>query len=114
MAFSDEEITLCSALASAFCERRVPAHVYHQAWLGFKIDGQSIILIEYRVHWKDKTKTIAHQIAKTTFNRRSGEWKVFWLRASLRWWANEPCPTVSSFEEFLEEVDQDECACFFG
>jgi len=114
MAFSDEDITRYSALASAFCERRHPAHVHHQVWMGFKIEGQSITLIEYRVHWQDKTKTTAHPIAKTTFNRRSGEWRIYWMRANLKWWAYEPCPTVSSFEEFLEVVDRDECGCFFG
>lgn len=114
MAFNDEDVARYSALASAFCERAVPANVQHQVWMGFKIEGQSITLIEYRVHWQDKTRTTEHPIAKTSFNRRSGEWRIYWMRANLKWWAYEPCLTVSSFEKFLAEVDRDECACFFG
>lgn len=114
MAFREKEISQYGASAAAFCERRAPVHVHHQVWMGFKIEAQSITLIEYRVHWKDKTKVTQHPIAKTSFNRRSGEWRIYWMRANLKWWAYQPCPTVSSFEEFLEIVDRDECACFFG
>jgi hypothetical protein len=114
MAFSEEEIARYSASAAAFCERRVPVHVHHQAWMGSRIEGQGVTLVEYRTHWKDKSKVTEHPIAKTTFNRRSSEWKIYWMRANLKWWAYEPCPAVSSFEEFLEEVDRDECGCFFG
>lgn len=114
MAFTDEEVTQFSALASAFCERRCPVHVHHQVWMGFTIDGQSITLIEYRVHWQDKSRTIEIPISKTTFNRRANDWKIYWMRSNLKWWAYQPCPTVSTFEEFLEEVDRDEYGCFFG
>jgi hypothetical protein len=34
-------------------------------------------------------------------------WKVFWMRADLRWHGYEPAPEVSSIEKFLEIVDQD-------
>jgi hypothetical protein len=114
MAFSDEEIARYSALASAFCERKIPVHVHHQVWMGFRIEGQSITLIEYRVHWKDRTKTTEHPIAKTTYNRKTEEWRLYWMRADLKWHGYQPCPSTDTFEGFLEEVDRDEWACFFG
>lgn len=114
MAFSDAEIERYSELASQYCERTVPAHVHHQVWMGFKIEGHSITLIEYCVDWQDKTKTIPHPIAKTTYVRTTDEWRIYWMRADLKWHGYLPCPSVETFEEFLEVVDQDEWCCFFG
>jgi hypothetical protein len=41
-------------------------------------------------------------------------WKVFWHRSDEKWHAYEPVPTVKLIENFLEVVDKDEHACFFG
>ena len=114
MAFSDDERVHFSAQASAFCERRVPIHVHDKLWMGFRIDGHSITLLSFRPHWDDESKVTESPIAKTTFNRRTGEWKIYWMRANLKWYGYEPCPATTSFEEFLETVDRDECCCFFG
>lgn len=114
MAFTDEEIAEYGASAAAFCERRVPLHVQDQFWMGFRIEDQSITLIEFRVHWKDKSKVMMRPIAKTKFVRTTGEWRIYWLRADLKWHGYAPCPTVEFFKEFLDAVDRDECCCFFG
>ena len=114
MAFSEEEIARYSASASAFCERRIPTHVHDKLWMDFRIEGQSIILLEFRPHWQDKSKVVESPVAKTTFIRKTGEWKLYWMRADLKWHVYEPRPTTSSFDEFLDEVDRDEWCCFFG
>jgi hypothetical protein len=31
-----------------------------------------------------------HGVAKLKFNRKAGEWRLFWQRASLRWESYEP------------------------
>ena len=41
-------------------------------------------------------------------------WKVYWLRADLRWHRYDPDAEVASLDEFLAIVDRDEYACFFG
>ncbi len=114
MAFSDDERVQYSAQASAFCERRVPVRVHDKLWMGFKIEGQSIVLLEFRPHWEQKFKIVQRPVAKTTFVRSADEWRIYWLRQDLKWHGYQPCPTAESFEEFLEEVTRDECCCFFG
>jgi hypothetical protein len=41
-------------------------------------------------------------------------WNVFWQRADLKWRRYEPEPEVGSLDEFLQLVDDDAHACFWG
>nr|MBS0038246.1 DUF3024 domain-containing protein [Saprospiraceae bacterium] len=41
-------------------------------------------------------------------------WKVFWMRADLKWHRYSPKPTVKSIRQFFDLVDHDHNACFFG
>ncbi|HUU44949.1 MAG TPA: DUF3024 domain-containing protein [Acidobacteriota bacterium] len=114
MAFTDEEIAQYGDSAAAFCQRRIPVPTQDGPWMGFRIEGQSIILLEFRPHWQNKSLLVQSPIAKTTFVRRTDEWRIYRMRADLKWHGYAPCPAVASFEEFLEEVDRDEYCCFFG
>jgi hypothetical protein len=53
-------------------------------------------------------------VAKSTYVKTQGTWKVYWQRRDLKWHRYDPDPEVGSVEEFLAIVDRDECACFFG
>jgi uncharacterized protein Usg len=41
-------------------------------------------------------------------------WRVFWQRADLKWHRYDPAPEVPSLEDFLQLVQEDKHACFFG
>ena len=55
-----------------------------------------------------------HPVAKATFARSQALWKIFWMRADLKWHGYEPLPAVGSIEKFLAVVEKDEHACFWG
>jgi hypothetical protein len=55
-----------------------------------------------------------HPVAKTTFVRTRGVWRVFWMRRDLKWHGYEPMPEVEYIEAFFRLVSEDEYACFFG
>jgi hypothetical protein len=57
---------------------------------------------------------IEQPVAKATYVRSRGVWKVYWQRADLRWHAYPPAPEVESLEDFLNLVHKDDHACFFG
>jgi hypothetical protein len=114
MAFADEEIEQYGEMAAAYCDDRIPPHVRDKLWMGYRIEDQSITLLEFRPHFQDKSRITMTPVAKTTFIRKTGEWRIYWMRRDLKWHGYAPCPAVWSFEEFLEEVDRDELCCFFG
>lgn len=115
MPLSEFELKKCEKSIAAFMKkRRPPPHIRKELDLGCRIEGQSIEIFEVRPEWRNPEKTIEIPVAKCTYVRTQGTWKVYWQRQDLRWHRYEPDPEVKSIEAFFELVDRDEYACFFG
>jgi hypothetical protein len=63
---------------------------------------------------RTRAEFLEHPIAKATYNKSKRLWRVFWMRADLKWHSYQPIPAVASIEEFLAVVDEDPDCCFFG
>jgi len=115
MAFSELEIKRIEKAIEAFmAKRRPPAHVRSQLDFSYRIKGQCVELFEIRPYWRDPENKIESSIAKATFVRTTAIWRVFWQRADLKWHSYDPTPQVGTIEKFLDLVDEDKHACFFG
>lgn len=114
MAFTPIELTHIHAAADRFmAKRRPPAHIRDQVDFELAIRGQSVELVEVRPFWKDPTQITRHGFAKATYVRTDDRWKVYWMRATLKWHAYDP-PVVATVAEFFRLVDEDRLCCFFG
>jgi hypothetical protein len=112
---SEFEIKRCERLVAEFIERRrPPARLRKNVDLAFRMKAQSVEIFEIRPSWRGKGKPIEHPIAKATYNKGNRSWKIFWLRADLKWHRYEPFPEVDAIEDFLLIVEEDDHACFFG
>ena len=115
MALAELERKRCEKALIDFMARRRPApHIREQLDIGYKIEGQSIEIFEIRPDWKDASVRQESPVAKATFVRTQGTWKVFWMRADQVAQLYEPKAAVNTFKEFLGAVDRDEHGCFFG
>jgi len=115
MAISEFEIKRCEKELSKFLEkRRPPAHIRKELDIGYEIREHSVELFEVRPMWDNPTETIRSPIAKATYVKTQKLWQVFWERADLKWHSYEPTPPVKTFEKFLDLVNEDRHACFFG
>ena len=115
MAFSEFEIKRCEKAVNVFLDkRRPPPHIRAELDLNFRIKGQNVEIFEVRPQWREPEKIMEHPVAKATYVKTQGIWKVYWMRADLKWHGYEPHPEAKTIEEFLEVVDKDENACFFG
>ena len=94
--------------------RRPPPHIRPELDIKYRIVDQSIELFEVRPACKHPDEIIEHPIAKATYVRSKKIWKVYWMRADLKWRRYEPQATVSTIEEFLGVLDQDPYGCFYG
>jgi hypothetical protein len=95
-------------------KRRPPENIRHEIDLDYKIENQSIIIFEVRPHWHKKDEKIESPIAKTTWVKTQKCWKIFWMRADLKWHSYQPAAVVETIEEFLKVVDKDAHGCFWG
>jgi Protein of unknown function (DUF3024). len=115
MAFTEIELKRIEKLAQAFLDkRRPPVHLRKELDLGYRVDGNSIIIFEIRPSRNNAEKTIENPVAKAMYIKKSNIWKVYWQRADLKWHGYEPDPEVNALEEFFKIVDEDEYCCFWG
>ncbi len=73
-----------------------------------------MIIYELRPVW-NKPKGIQEcYVAKATFLKNKNLWRVFWLRADLKWHSYKPNPTIKTLKEFVKLVEEDKYGCFWG
>jgi hypothetical protein len=103
------------AMDSFVQRRRPPAHIRSSVDIAFRITGQSVEIFEIRPAWQGLANA-KHEspVAKATYVRSRGVWRVFWQRRDLKWHSYNPAPEVKSVEEFASLVGEDAHACFFG
>jgi hypothetical protein len=115
MSFSEFENKRIQKILGQYIEKnRPPENVRDQVDLSFRISGQSVEIFEIRPLWNDPDEKIEEPIAKSTYVKSRKIWKVFWQRADLKWHRYDPDPEVGSIEEFIDLVENDDYACFFG
>jgi hypothetical protein len=115
MALTELEQKRIERAVGQFVERhRPPPHIRPQLDLAFRLSGQSVEIFNIRPRSKEPSEKIEQPVAKATFVKSTGKWKVFWMRADLKWHSYAPTPHVRSLEHFLELVEADAHSCFFG
>lgn len=107
-----DEIT--ATLERYLLKYRPPIKIRKQLDLGYEIKGRSIVLFEIRPQWNDPRKIVYEPYAKTTYVLKDNIWKVYWMRANLKWYLYEPKPTVKKITDFLNLVEEDKYCCFKG
>jgi hypothetical protein len=93
---------------------RPPHHIRHKLDIGYKIDNQSIILLEVRPGFQNPEINTESPYAKATYIKSSNQWKIYWMRANSKWELYDMCPIVSELKDFIELVEEDKYHCFKG
>ena len=115
MAFNDIEGKKYELLVRGFVEkRRPPPHIRQQLDIGYRVKDQSVEIFEVRPRWDNPREKMEHAVAKATFVRTRGVWRIFWQRRDLKWHRYDPDPEVELLEDFLAIVNTDKYGCFFG
>lgn len=70
--------------------------------------------MEVRPAYNGKNRTIEHPVAKAKWIGTEKAWRLFWMRADLKWHTYEPAARFKTIAKILDEVDRDPYGCFFG
>ncbi|RYE28321.1 MAG: DUF3024 domain-containing protein [Sphingobacteriales bacterium] len=107
-------VDVIEVMENFMSRKRPPEEMRDELDLGYKIEDQSVIIHEIRTSFPNPKMKFEPLIAKATYVKKSGSWKVFWMRADLKWHSYKPKPVVDSLSEFVELVDEDAYHLFFG
>lgn len=116
MAMSEFENRRVEKLLATFVEQHRPApHVRPKLDIGWRRSGQSIEVFEIRPVWRGAPGDVREvPIAKATWVKSRGHWRLYWMRADLKWHRYEPLPEAGTLERVLTEVAADPWGCFWG
>jgi hypothetical protein len=102
------------ALENYIDEIRPPEKLRSELDIAYKIENQSVIIYEIRPLYNKPEIIIEENIAKATWVKAKGYWKIFWERADLKWHTYSPHPIAQTIHEFVEVVEEDKYGCFWG
>ncbi|HEX8546811.1 MAG TPA: DUF3024 domain-containing protein [Cytophagaceae bacterium] len=109
-----QTLEVIEAMENFLAVRRPPEEMRSELDLGYKIEDQSIFIFEIRPQWNKPEIIREHPVAKATFVKTKNHWKVFWMRADLKWHSYTPKPFVKTVSAFAKLVDEDRHHCFWG
>lgn len=111
----DTQLRECLGAVGAFLEkRRPPPEIRDQLDLRSHIVGAEVVIVEVRPAYQDEKRTVEHPVAKAKWVGARKVWKLYWMRADLKWHSYEPLPEATTMRGILDEVDRDPHGCFFG
>jgi len=113
MALNDIETARIKRQLEAFIKTRQSASPRPgRIDLSYEINGQAVLLFANR-HRRDGSE-YREYVGKTTYVKTRSEWKVYWMRADLKWHLYHPTPAVTDIESWLAVLEQDPHGCFWG
>jgi Protein of unknown function (DUF3024) len=95
-------------------KRRPPLAIRDQLDFRADIKGCEVLIIEVRPDYRDAKETRGIPVAKMKWIGTRRIWRLFWMRADLKWHAYQPLPEATDIADLLKEVDRDPHCCFFG
>jgi hypothetical protein len=111
----DVQIGECLAATGEFLsKRRPPPEIRDKVDFRADINGQSVTIVSVRPAFGDPGRKAEQPIAQARWIGTQKVWKLFWMRADLKWHSYEPLPESPSIATLLTEVDCDPHGCFFG
>ena len=114
MTLAEIELARIKKYVGSLCARRSPVHIRDKLSLEYRIKNHDVLIYERRPMWNDPSKTTESAVAKLRYVRKSKEWKLYWQRANMKWYAYEPFPSSNDLAKVVDVIDNDEFGCFFG
>jgi hypothetical protein len=114
MAFTTRQISNIHRVVGGLCRRRAPEELHDKIKLGYVIEDHQVVIIEARPWREPKSEWIETEIAKLRYVAQRNEWKLYWKRASGKWWLYTLHSNLKSLAAMVREIEIDSDGCFFG
>ncbi|MBU1220433.1 DUF3024 domain-containing protein [Myxococcota bacterium] len=114
MALNNDFLLKIQSLMDEFiARRRPPEDIRNLVDLFYRIENQSVVIIEKRQRY-DCDEYYDFPIAKATYIESRKQWKIFWMRSDEKWHGYKPLEYCRYLSKFIKTVDEDKYHCFWG
>jgi len=114
MAISEFEIFKVEKSAKQFCDNRNKNYPPDKLYIDYRLEGQSLFLLEVRPVWNDPSRKTEMDVAKITFIKKESLWKLYRQRQNMKWQLYDPKSNSKDLEVLLKEIWDDPMGCFWG
>lgn len=114
MAFSEMDLKRIEQTVGAFCDKCSPVELKDKLRLVYVGKGHEVIIAERRPRWDNQTEWTESTVAKLKFIRSAGKWRLYWMRADMKWHEYPGLSSSRRLDDLVQEIDADPLACFFG
>ncbi len=114
MAFSEFELKYIENTVGTLCRKRSPVHLRDKLRIVYVVKGHDVSMYEERPRWDNPRERTTSGIAKFKYIKKQKLWKLYWMRADLKWHLYGAFPESRRLEELVTEVDKDPHGAFFG
>jgi len=109
-----QTVHVIEVLENFLKKKRPPEEFRDRIDVGYRIQGESVFIMEIRPAWDDSGRIMEFENAKATYIKSRDHWKIFWKRADMKWHGYQPYSTAKTIEEFVKVVSEDSISCFWG
>ena len=115
MPLPPKQLKQCLGAVGAFLQKlRPPPEIRDKLDYHANITGCELVLIAVRPSFQDKIRTTEHPIARAKWVATRKRWRLYWMRADMKWHSYEPMPEAATMAAVLSEIRRDPHCCFFG
>ena len=114
MAFAEIELARIEKIVGGFCRAKTNHEFRNELRLEYSVNRHDVEIYEVRPDWMDPSKEMHTPVAKVKYVRTANEWRLYWMRADLKWHRYEPFEPTRDLQEIVDAVGRDEYCCFFG
>lgn len=102
MAFNEVDLKRIEQTVGVFCAKRSPVHLKDKLRLTYAVKGHEVVIVERRPRWDNQTEWTEMPVAKLKFIRSANKWRLYWMRADMKW---HEYPGLSSSNSLNELQD---------
>jgi len=114
VAISEFELFKVEAIAKKFCGDRNRHFPPEQLYIDYKMEAQTLYILEVRPKWNDPTEKTELFVAKFTYVKKDKIWKLYWQRQNMKWQQYEANGINQHLEPLIQIVNEDSQGCFWG
>lgn len=114
MAFDELELKRIKQGVGSFSPKHSPAHLKDKLRLEYAVKGHDVVIVERRPQWDNESEWTETPVAKLKFIRSANKWRLYWMRADMKWHEYQGLSSSHRLDDLVQEIDADPLAGFFG